>query len=444
MANLGQAVDFVIQHLENPGWLGNVWVQFGTVIVGLLFIFWDRKRPNWLPSPELSPRQMIITGLVIILIGVITGSVLVGIGIWNQPPASMTVTSPQVQQEQSTAVQPVFTTEDISKMLAALAQMQIIVGDRVRNFSEATQYVSLDLLAKGGASALLGKLQPIRDGMRQANKDLNQLFFEYRYYDAELRPVLAGYASALGWEDNSLTPIIDDLNKYSGSPPDVLQALVRDRYVEWANDSAPHFGKWYGGAEARIAAETKRIREWPRISQPTEVRSFGFARAVPALAPEPLLPDDGGPIKWVHGAYFLSMSSSPTGMEIGGIQAVGTNESDEFIGPVSGFVRSESSGRQIAFLIDNDKGQNVPIDGYGIPARNQFHLFAPFGTPVKIDEFLRDFARLTFVFQYGTQVYTKHFAPDEMQKEVSRTEAFLAPKPQVNRVGARPMPKENQ
>jgi hypothetical protein len=79
MANLGQAVDFAIQHLENPGWLGNGWVQATIIAIGLAFIFWDHKKPSWLPSPELSSRQMIIGGLVIVVIG----AVIAGVGVWQ-------------------------------------------------------------------------------------------------------------------------------------------------------------------------------------------------------------------------------------------------------------------------------------------------------------------------------------------------------------------------
>src|SRR5580704_3233196 len=81
MANLGQAVDFIQQHLENPGWLGNGWVQLAAIVIGLVLIFWDRKRPWWLPSPDLSSRQMIIGGLIIVVIG----AIVAGIGLWQQP-----------------------------------------------------------------------------------------------------------------------------------------------------------------------------------------------------------------------------------------------------------------------------------------------------------------------------------------------------------------------
>jgi hypothetical protein len=89
MANLGQAVDFVQQHLENPGRLGNGWVQAAVIVVGFALIFWDHKKPSWLPSPELSARQMIIGGLIIIVIGV----VVAGIGFWRLPPDQLIVAS---------------------------------------------------------------------------------------------------------------------------------------------------------------------------------------------------------------------------------------------------------------------------------------------------------------------------------------------------------------
>lgn len=57
-------------NLENPGWLGNGWVQLAAIAVGLTLIFWDRRRPAWLPSPELSAHKMIIVGVAVIIVGV--------------------------------------------------------------------------------------------------------------------------------------------------------------------------------------------------------------------------------------------------------------------------------------------------------------------------------------------------------------------------------------
>lgn len=147
------------------------------------------------------------------------------------------------------------------------------------------------------------------------------------------------------------------------------------------------------------------------------------------LAPDAkLLPDDGGPIKWNQG-YLLGAGGDDRGIRISTIQATGQNESDEFIQPLSGYVRSEITGRQLPILV-NDNGTLVPSDGYGIPAKHQFSIGAKLSDAgITGNEFLRDFGRLTFVFQYGTHTYTKHFAPEELEAEVRRTENDLRPKP---------------
>jgi hypothetical protein len=152
-------------------------------------------------------------------------------------------------------------------------------------------------------------------------------------------------------------------------------------------------------------------------------------------------PDDGGPIKWDKGFFLSASGGGSDGMQIGGVQITGQNESDEFVGPLSGFIRSETTGQQFPFVF-RDNGRDVPLDGLGIPARNQFHIFAPFASPLTTGEFLRDFSRLTFVFRYGTHTYTKRFTPDEIQREIDRTHAFLIPHVPESRVGLRPMPSE--
>ena len=132
MANLGQAVDFAIQHLENPGWLGNGWVQLAAIAVGFTFIFWDRKRPSWLPSPELSSRQMIIGGLIIIVLGV----AVVGIGLWRSSPpldVAKPISTGPSQSEVS----------DLQQKLAAaqqeLAQRQAALNDANQQRDVANQ-----------------------------------------------------------------------------------------------------------------------------------------------------------------------------------------------------------------------------------------------------------------------------------------------------------------
>jgi hypothetical protein len=158
----------------------------------------------------------------------------------------------------------------------------------------------------------------------------------------------------------------------------------------------------------------------------------------PQIIPQ-LLPDDGGPVKWARG-YLIWAGGDQGGLLLYGIQATGTNTSEEFIGPLSGYVRSEITGQQFPIL-NSDTDPRKPIDGYGVPAGNQFHLMVPFnnGNPMRTPEFLRDFGRITFVFQYGDHIYSKRFVPDEIEKEVSRTESDLTPKPQRSVVGLKPM-----
>jgi hypothetical protein len=185
-----------------------------------------------------------------------------------------------------------------------------------------------------------------------------------------------------------------------------------------------------------------------RVSNLSAARPVGTFLDVGGAPPETeplLLTDDGGAIKWNRG-YLFSASGGPTGPIVGGIQATGENKSDEFIGPLSGFIRSEITGQQFPILINDSAGKDVPLDGYGVPAGNQFRVFAPLRNgvvPLSAEEFMRDFSRFTFVFQYGNHTYTRRFTPEEVQKEMQRVGAFLTPKPNPNRVGARRMPSKD-
>jgi hypothetical protein len=186
MANLGQAVDFAIQHLENPGWLGNGWMQFAAIVIGLILIFWDRKRPTWLPSPELNSRQMIIGGLVIILIG----AALVAAGLWQGQPAESSVSGtqlqPQVQAPPQPAaapaptptpalVQPSFRTNaDREGISVALSDLSKILNTQATpTFDLANKFYIESGLDGGGTDlpqfplekdVIISKLQAIADG----------------------------------------------------------------------------------------------------------------------------------------------------------------------------------------------------------------------------------------------------------------------------------------
>jgi hypothetical protein len=156
-----------------------------------------------------------------------------------------------------------------------------------------------------------------------------------------------------------------------------------------------------------------------------------------------LLPNtDDGIIKWVPN-YLLAARSINTGIEISGFQATGQNESDEFIEPIGGFVRSEITGRQFPILV-SDGGNLVSPRGYGIPAKHQFQLGARFveSGGMSVTEFLRDFGRLTFEFRYGSHTYTRRFSPEELDTEARRTEIDLRPKPTPSVAGVKRSEKE--
>jgi hypothetical protein len=285
------------------GWLRPwlLWTMLGCFAVSALVLLWPLQyeenrtqvrialqHPLKWAAENIGSKQLIVVGLTgVILFAAIA---LAGV-IWqgrspvvkSYTTATLTQEQPAAQTQQAPSAVPaipILIPEDVSNLLRALGQMQSIINDQVRPAYEATQNISLSrLLATGGASAVIAKLQPIRDSMRQARKDFGRLLFDYRYYDAQLRPAIAGYEFPLDWMDGSLTSIIDDLNKYSSTSADVLEALVRDRFVEWSNGIGAHFTNWYGGVEFRIATETKTIREWPRIigslQQPTFTPGIG-------------------------------------------------------------------------------------------------------------------------------------------------------------------------
>jgi hypothetical protein len=160
-----------------------------------------------------------------------------------------------------------------------------------------------------------------------------------------------------------------------------------------------------------------------------------IAPANPNNSPR-LLPDDDGPIKWYPGGYLLgAVGGDP--MLITTLQFTGQNTSDEFVEPIGGFVRSEITGKQLPILV-NDAGNLASPDGYGIPAKHQFMLGVRLSdSGITSTQFLKEFGRITFNFEYGKRTYTKHFTADEIEAEVRRTELDLRPKTPQSVAGVR-------
>lgn len=74
LSEIGQAVDFVLEHLAHPGWLGEPSVQFAIMIVALFLIYLDvlrarNKSPN--KRLKMEPVHVIVLGLAITAGGVV-------------------------------------------------------------------------------------------------------------------------------------------------------------------------------------------------------------------------------------------------------------------------------------------------------------------------------------------------------------------------------------
>ena len=240
---------------------------------------------------------------------------------------------------------------------------------------------------------MIARLQPIRDPMRQARKDFSRLLYDYRYYDAQLRPAIAGYNSALDWMDGSLTPIIDDLNKYSSSSADVLEALVRERFGEWANGIGTRFINWYGSVEIRIAAETKKIREWPRIVGSLQQPTF-----TPELAH--LLIQNVETIQWNEVGTSRSIDFTVFALLLDG-----TGPADHSVKLKDAYVESASEGDQIHMQVattDNPLEQPVSnLRSQPNSANGFIRLIAKFsekGVPNK--QFLEKWRNIKFTAIY--------------------------------------------
>jgi hypothetical protein len=176
---------------------------------------------------------------------------------------------------------------------------------------------------------------------------------------------------------------------------------------------------------------------WSLVAPPRSVPNKDQNRTGAGIASE-----QTGPIKWAWG-YIFAARSVGDGIEISGFQATGENTSGEFIAKLGGFVRSEITGQQFPILV-SDRDKLVPTDGYGIPAKHQFHIGARFVetggmTPT---QFLRDFGRLTFQFEYDGQIYKRHFTFEEIEAQVRRIEADLRPKVSPSGAGVRRIPPE--
>jgi hypothetical protein len=238
------------------------------------------------------------------------------------------------------------------------------------------------------------------------------------------RPLKAALANQSGGDRFSATGVVGN-----GLPP-----RIRIRKLEPYHLIVAGLLIAFGGA---VWMYYQRAPQVPQIQHTPQTAATPPSAKV---APVKLLPDDGGPITWYPGQYVFGASGDDKGIRIQSFQAAGQNNSDEFIAPLSGFVRSEITGNSFPLQV-NDNGTLVSSEGYGIPAKHQFNIgvriVANDGGGITSSEFLRDFGRLTFVFKYGNHTYNRRFSPDEIEAEVRRMETDLRPKPVQGVAGVR-------
>jgi hypothetical protein len=147
-----------------------------------------------------------------------------------------------------------------------------------------------------------------------------------------------------------------------------------------------------------------------------------------------------GAISWRFlspGNYFIAARGRGHYVDYFGVQASGRNESDEIITDFSGFIRSEVTGREYPITVSDGRGNLIDPKGYGIPARHGFHFQVRFNgdQPMNMNEFLRDFRRMTIALRYNGTQYKRTIMPEELEREVDRAERELRRKPPVSSYG---------
>jgi hypothetical protein len=129
MSELGQAIDFIVEHWTHPGWTGDPTTQIFVILACALVILWDGRRTH----ENSNAQQMITIGLVLIVLGAIA----IGVGWWQLPSTSSSAvavaTPPPVQSEPSRPAIPkiTYTERDIRELLDALSDADDLVSKKL-------------------------------------------------------------------------------------------------------------------------------------------------------------------------------------------------------------------------------------------------------------------------------------------------------------------------
>jgi hypothetical protein len=186
MVNLEQAISYIGQW-EYFTWLANPAVQFGIMAAGLALIFWDRKRPTWLPSPELSSRQMIIGGLIIVVIG----AAMISYGVWRTPQESNALAATPIVPKVVAKPLRRYHEVDVEPLTRALTELSAILNDNAtvllsdtKSFEENFQG---NLLKDGNPTALIATLEQLEIRAQNVSQRIYSIEKKNEFYRDEVR-----------------------------------------------------------------------------------------------------------------------------------------------------------------------------------------------------------------------------------------------------------------
>ncbi|HEX2656591.1 MAG TPA: hypothetical protein VHN11_23475 [Xanthobacteraceae bacterium] len=241
LINFGGAVDFVLQHWGEPGWVGDMLStllailahpHFQTLIIftGISLLFWDRRI---LATAHSNTKK---------------------------------TASDSVQVTTRTYTKPRFEPEEIRRMLLCLGQLRDIIDLRSRpayeSLLEITQQWDL-LLRQIGPRPMAERLSPIRNEVRAAERATDKIFNENQHYWNELRPVMYDGPHPPGdGLDSALSMMLDDLMELAGAQNVDVNKWLRPKFEETVKMSI-QYGDWIGKVSHRLTEKTRDLREEP-------------------------------------------------------------------------------------------------------------------------------------------------------------------------------------
>ncbi len=418
MANVGQAIDFVLEHWEHPGWIGyfaNPLVQFLFIVVGLGLIYWDSKRLNkgW-PFLQPAPKQMIFGGLIIIVIGVC----IVGYGLWQQSkPTGFMVGVSRVgdsnahiggplsgaKLSKSTIAPPTpdpkrFTPYEKEQRLRAIDEIySVLVTQLTPVYAEGRKLLNSISAAVADGSAER-RLTEYTQKVQSAFDNLNALLKKYNYFSdivqATTKNTFNDVAATHGV--TNLVPEITALR--SKVPNDIDWFLMRDTTLMDARNQI-------GAFERYLAETTPRLQQLRSEIEASEIYS-------PAASPQPapqIRPEDKkSQIDWnieehPENINFLGLSLGPNGPQANHFWVRGWNRTIEPITSPRAYIRAANTTSEFDGLFNPGNGKLVSSDKIKtIPVGAMIDVTVPFRPdrePIPLSTFLSEFVPFTFFFK---------------------------------------------